>query len=81
MQELKDWDWIEYIYILDENGIWKYISYPFENDKGETTLKDVKEDLEKEYKTYGIKRPKDFYGFWTDETLKKEKKRQSEGQM
>ena len=43
--------------------------------------KDVKTDLAKEYKQMGIKRPKDFYGFMTQEDIKAEKKRQSQGEM
>ncbi|MGN0748447.1 MAG: hypothetical protein ACI4L1_02080 [Christensenellales bacterium] len=64
------WVWIEYFYIFDQNGDWKYYKY------GDVDIRDVKEDLEKEYKVLGIKRPKNFYGFWTDTTLKEEKKRQ-----
>ena len=81
LEELKEWDWIEYIYIFDENKKWKYLSYPFVDGEGKTLIKDVEEDLAKEYKSYGIKRPKGFYGFWTEESLKEEKKRQEQGQM
>src|SRR5574344_320538 len=72
LQGLKDWDWIEYIYIFDNDNKWKYLEYPFDD------LLDVKEDLAKEYKKLGIKRPKDFYGFWTESALKEEKKRQNQ---
>lgn len=75
LQGLKDWDWIEYIYIFDNDNKWKYLEYPFDD------LLDVKEDLAKEYKKLGIKRPKDFYGFWTESALKEEKKRQNQGEM
>ena len=60
---------------MDLDNKWKYIKNP---DK---TIRDVKEDLDKEYKSMKIKRPKDFYGFWTEETLKKERKRQQEEEM
>jgi len=75
LEQLKNWDWIEYIYIFDKDNKWNYLDYPFDK------LKDVKTDLAKEYKQMGIKRPKDFYGFMTQEDIKAEKKRQSQGEM
>ena len=75
LKDLKEWNSIEYIYIFDENNEWQYSHYPF--DKFES----VKDGLDKKYKILGIKRPKDFYGFWTDETLKEEKKRQEQEEM
>lgn len=62
---------IDYVYIFDTNNNWKYLSYSQKEQ-----LRDVEEDLEKEYKYMGIKRPKDFYGFMTDEEIQKEKKKQ-----
>lgn len=79
-EKLKEWPWIEYIYIYNLNNEWQYISYPEKEDE-EDSLKFVKEDLDKEYESLGIKRPKNFYGFWTEESLKQEKKRQEEGEM
>src|SRR5574344_1387346 len=75
LEELKNWDWIEYIYIFDLDNKWKYLDYPF------NTLKDVKEDLDKEYKNIKIKRTKNWYGFWTESSLKEEKKKQNQGEM
>ena len=75
LAELKDWSWIEYIYIFNENNEWEYAIYPFDD------FEKVKDSLAKEYKRLGIKRPKDFYGFWTDTALKEEKKKQSQEQM
>lgn len=77
LEKMKEWGWIEYIYIFDKNNEWQYSKYPF--DEFET----VKKGLDKEYKKLKIKRPKDFYGFWTDESLAKERKKQqnSEGEM
>lgn len=75
LDKMSDYGWIEYSYFLDLDNKWKYIKNP---DK---TIRDVKEDLDKEYKSLKIKRPKDFYGFWTDEALKKERKRQQEEEM
>lgn len=70
LEKLLKWAWIEYFYVFDQNGDWKYYKY------SDVDIRDVKEDLEKEYKALGIKRPKNFYGFWTDTALKEEKKRQ-----
>lgn len=74
MQKLKDWDWIEYIYIFNTKNEWVYSGYPFDE------FKNVKEDLEDYYKKLGIKRPKDFYGYMSDDYIKKLKKQQ-EGEM
>ena len=74
MQELKDWDWIEYIYIFNTKNEWIYSGYPFDE------FKNVKEDLEGYYKKLGIKRPKDFYGYMSDDYIMKLKKQQ-EGEM
>lgn len=75
LEQLKNWDWIEYIYIFDKNNKWNYLDYPFDE------LKDVKKELDKEYKKMGIKRPKDFYGFMNEDTLKEYKKKQQQGEM
>lgn len=71
-QQLLDYGWIEYVYIFDEDGKWKYMTPP--NEK----IKDVEEDLAKEYKHMGIRRPKDFYGFFTESSLREERKRQQQ---
>lgn len=80
--EMMDYGWIEYIYILDKKNNWKYLKPP------NRELKDVKKDLEKEYKSMKIKRPKDYYGFWSEKRLieerkkqKKQKRHKSEGEM
>ncbi|MCK9577284.1 MAG: hypothetical protein M0R51_15370 [Clostridia bacterium] len=75
LQELKDWDWIEFIYIFDKENKWKYLEYPFEK------MIDLKEGIAKIYKKLEIKQPKGFYGFWTFESIKQEKKRQQQGEM
>ncbi|MBQ7551973.1 MAG: hypothetical protein IJT15_00800, partial [Rickettsiales bacterium] len=62
--------WIEYFYIFTPENKWKYYKYDYPE------LRDVKEDLDQYYKNIGIKRPKDYYGFWTDEAIAKEKKKQ-----
>lgn len=75
LEQLRNWDWIEYIYIFNENKEWEYANYSFDD------FEKVKDGLAKEYKRLGIKRPKDFYGFWTDTALKEEKKKQSQEEM
>ena len=75
LQELKDWDWIEFIYIFDKENKWKYLEYPFEK------MIDLKEGIANIYKKLEIKQPKGFYGFWTFESIKQEKKRQQQGEM
>lgn len=75
LKEMLKWDWIEYFYVYDLNGEWKYTT------NEDVDFKSVKEGLDKEYKSYGIKRPKDYYGFWTDESLKAERKKQAQEEM
>lgn len=72
MKEMLDWGWIEYIYIFDKDGKWKYLQPPNE------TIKYVEDGLAKEYKRMGIRRPKDFYGFFTETSLREERKRQQQ---
>ena len=71
LDELFEQTWIEFFYIFDLNGNWKYYHYtePYE-------LKDVEKDLEKEYEELGIKRPKNYYGFWIEERVQAEKEKQ-----
>jgi hypothetical protein len=75
LDELFEQSWIEYFYIFDLKGEWKYYHYeqPYE-------LKDVKVELEKQYENLGIKRLENFYGFWTDTHLQKEKEKQQQEQ-
>ena len=75
LKELKKWGWIEYIYIFNDKDKWMYAEYPFDD------FKEVQKGLDREYKQLGIKRPKDFYGFWTEATLQAEKKRQAQEEM
>lgn len=64
-----------YVYVLDDNDKWLYLKTPARE------FKDVKEDLDKEYKSMKIKRPKGYYGFWTPEKLKEERKKQNQEEM
>lgn len=71
LDELKNkFDWIEYIYIFTKDDKWKYYAYPFDIEK------DVKEELDRAFKNMGIKRPKDEYGYFTEEEIARIKKKQ-----
>lgn len=56
-------NWTEYVYIFDENNKWKY----FKTGQAKNGLRDVEDDLEKEYRQYGMQRPLGYYGFLDDE--------------
>jgi hypothetical protein len=73
LDELFEQSWIEYFYVFDLNNEWKYYDYdePYE-------LKDVREDLDKEYVNIGLIRPKNFYGYWTNPAIEIEKKKQQQ---
>lgn len=75
LKELFEETWIEYFYIFTKDNKWKY--YDCNKDK----IKDVQEELAKEYEQLGIKRPENFYGFWTKDSLAQEKKRQQKTQV
>ena len=66
---------VDYTYVLDENDKWVYLKRPARE------FKDVKTDLNKEYKSMKIKRPKGYYGFWTPEKIKEEMKKQKQEEM
>ena len=70
LEEMSDYGWIEYSYFLDLDNNWKYIKNP--NKK----IRDVKEDIDKEYKDMKINRPEGFYGFWTEKSIKAEREKQ-----
>ena len=72
LEELLNCNDIDYFYIYDLEGNWKYYYY-----KNLDKIKDVKEDLDKEYEKMRIKRPEGFYGFWPDSALAEERKRQA----
>lgn len=55
--------WTEYVYIFDENNKWKY----FKTGQAKNGLHDVADDLQKEYRQYGMQRPPGYYGFLDDE--------------
>ena len=76
LKDLKDKDsWIEYVYIFDRNGKWKYMEYPFDK------IRDVKRSLAQEFKKMGIKRPPNQYGFFTSDEIARIKKMQNQDVM
>lgn len=56
-------NWTEYVYVFDENNKWKY----FKTGQAKNGLRDVHDDLEKEYQQYDMQRPSGYYGFLDDE--------------
>ena len=56
---------IEYIYIYGIDGKWRY----FEGGSLKGGLKEVEKGLKNEYKELGFDRPKDVYGYFTDESI------------
>ncbi len=55
--------WGEYLYVFD-NGKWYYLEDTKDN------FEEVEEGLKKWYGKYQIERPKDFYGYLTDDNIK-----------
>ena len=55
-------NWTAYVYIFTRDNTWKY----FHAGHSAEGLRDVKEDLAKEYAAYGIERPQGYYGFLSD---------------
>lgn len=75
LEQLTDEDnWTEYVYFLDSNNCWKYCT------SGNMTINDVKEDLNKEYESFGIERPKGYYGFLDKQIAEEFKNLQKENQ-
>ena len=71
--------WIEYCYIFGKDGKWRY----FECEKLNEGLKDLQAGLEEEYNSLGFPRPESYYGFFTEDDIKKlvyefEKEKQQE---
>lgn len=56
--------WIEYIYIFTKDNKWKY--YEGYNT---ATERDVKKDLDAMFSEWGIKRPKNLYGWYSEEDV------------
>lgn len=58
-------NWTEYVYIFNKDNGWKY----FHSGQSEQGLRDIEEDLQKEYATYGTERIPNHYGFVTQEIV------------
>ncbi|MDD6846879.1 MAG: hypothetical protein PUE07_05125 [bacterium] len=69
--DLKDIDdpssWIEYCYVFGKDGRWRY----FECGHLGEGLKDLQTALDEEYTKLGFPRPKGYYGFYTEDDIKK----------
>lgn len=73
--ELLNQGWIDYVYVFTPNDEWLYyneLTKEFES---------VSDGLDNIYKSMKIKRPVNRYGYWTDETIKEERKRQKQDEM
>jgi hypothetical protein len=71
--------WIEYCYVFTRDGKWKYFE-PYDSTPV-VVLLDVETDLNAEFASYGVKRPPNEYGFFSQESiefLKAEQARQSD---
>lgn len=68
LEEINDpSSWIEYCYVYGKDGKWRY----FECGKLNDGLKDLQAGLEEEYQKLGFPRPEGYYGFFTDEDVKR----------
>ena len=66
-EELNENFLIEYVYIFGLDNKWRY----FEGGKyNNTGLMEVEEGLKKEYQELGFNRPKNVYGYYTEEDIK-----------
>ena len=52
-------NWTEYVYIFNKDDGWKY----FHSGQSEQGLRDIEEDLKREYAQYGVERLPNHYGF------------------
>ena len=59
--------WVDYCYVFGKDGIWRYFKCG-ELDKG---LQDLQEGLNEEYHHMGFPRPQGYYGFYTEDDIKK----------
>lgn len=60
MEQLDDPNnWTEYVYIFNKDDGWKY----FHSGQSEKGLRNIEEDLKKEYAMYGTERIPNHYGF------------------
>ena len=59
--------WVDYCYVFGKDGTWRYFRCG-ELDKG---LQDLQEGLDEEYHHMGFPRPQGYYGFYTEDDIKK----------
>lgn len=59
--------WIEYCYVYGLDGVWRY----FECGHLDEGLKDLSEGLDEEYRKLGFPRPEGYYGFYTQDDIKR----------
>lgn len=59
--------WVDYCYVYGLDNTWRYFKCG-ELNKG---LVDLQEGLDEEYRQLGFPRPKGYYGFYTQEDIKK----------
>lgn len=60
--------WIQFTYVYTKEGTWKY--FEGSDYKHDIPMRDVKEDIDEMFKGFGIKRPKNLYGFYDDEAVR-----------
>ena len=59
--------WVDYCYVFGKDGTWRYFKCG-ELDKG---LQDLQDGLDEEYHRMGFPRPQGYYGFYTEDDIKK----------
>ena len=59
--------WVDYCYVFGKDGTWRYFKCG-ELDKG---LVNLQEGLDEEYHHMGFPRPQGYYGFYTEDDIKK----------
>jgi len=68
-------DWIEYCYVFTRDGTWKYFRPEYEPPKDYTVkLRDVAADLDAEFSGYGVERPPNDYGSFSNKDIANLKK-------
>ncbi len=75
LEELKNpYNFAVYVYIYGKGNKWQYLK-PCHPEEG---IRDVDEALAKEYESYGIERPKGYYGYLDEEIADKFKSEREE---
>jgi len=74
-EQMLEYPLIQYFYIFTLDGVWKYY------DSLKNELRNVKDDLEQEYKELGFERPKNYYGGFPTETDRKQNSKKQTEEM